>query len=376
MVFLRMGCYFVVFILMGYSVLRYFHLWSRTKIPNVIYFVFQVCLLGTLFVCHRKVPWIPNEIFRNILQGISAVYLSILLYTPIFCFVRGVIRFIGKKRESKGRVFRFFNHPANSIYLILAITAFIGGFSFFNMRHVVVNEYSFTVNKRASEKDVTIAMISDAHLGSAVTRQGLDSLIEKTNEMKPDIIVLCGDIFDENTTEELKKYASLKMKEFQAKLGVFYVEGNHEMRLNEDFTKWFADAGITVLRDQTACLVNGVQLVGIRDKVDSKKKPLRSLMAGLDSELPVIVLSHRPKQLQEMADLGADLVLSGHTHGGQYPLGFIPILMSNDMNYGLKKYGTMDAVTTSGAGGYGIPSKLTVPSEILKIKISFSDNGN
>ena len=118
-------------------------------------------------------------------------------------------------------------------------------------------------------------------------------------------------------------------------------------------------------------LTDGIQLVGLRDSADKKKISPEQLLSGIDTEQPVLVLSHRPKDLELLSRAGADLVLCGHTHGGQYPLGFLAALAANDMNYGIKKYGTMTAVTTSGAGGDGIPSKLTVPSEIVKLTVTF-----
>ena len=201
----------------------------------------------------------------------------------------------------------------------------------------------------------------------------MEKLVQRINEQKPEIVVLGGDIFDENTTDSLKRHTGEEFKKLKASQGIYYVEGNHELRLKEDFTGYFTKAGITVLQDQIAFLPDGLQIVGLRDSADSKKISIEKIMKGVDKEKPVLVFTHRPKQLEELSRAGVDVVLCGHTHGGQYPLGFLAILAANDMNYGLKKYDTMSAITTSGAGGYGIPSKLTVPSEIVKIKIQFNE---
>jgi len=363
MAILRMCFYMLAALMAGYSLLRYYLLWKRTKVPNALYFVFQVALLGTLYICYQKVPLISNEILRNVLQGISAVYLCVLVYTPVFCLVREIIRRLGKKKEKKGKFYRFFNHPARSIYMILGITVVIGIYSFINMRLVCMNEYAVAVEKSAQEKEFTIAMISDLHVGSGVTRHGLNRMVEKTNAMKADIIVIAGDVFDKNTTDSMKQYTLEKLKELDAEYGVFFVEGDHELKQKEPFTDQISELGITVLQDQATYLVNGIQLVGLRDRIDQKKESLDFIMNGLDKEKPIIVVSHRPKELKELSEYGADVVLSGHTHGMDW--------LSNDMVYGTKKYGTMTAITTAGAGGYGIPSKVIVPSEILKIKVSF-----
>ncbi len=368
-IFLAAG--FLVFLAFaGYSLLRGYHLWLRNRIPNALYIVLQALLLGALFVCHCGIP-LPGEVFREILQIISAVYLSVLLCLPVLCFFRGIIRFVGKRRGKNGRIYRFFNHPARSLYVFLGITACIGIFSLFRMRYVQVREYSATVQKEAGVKECNIAVLADLHLGTGVTRWGLDSLIEKVNAEKPDIVVLLGDIFDENTTEELKRDAVERMKELSAGQGIFYVDGNHENRLREDVASLLESAGIVVLRDQVVRLTDGVQLVGVRDETDSEKIDPSHWLGNLDADSPIIVLSHRPSHLSEMEKMGVDAVLCAHTHGGRYPFSWIMLPFFNDMIYGEKKYGAMSAITTSGAGGYGIPAKLTAPSEIACLRLSF-----
>lgn len=373
MVFLRMFCYLLVFLLGAYSILRYFHLFQRNRVPNAFYFILNFILLVNLFVCYRKVTWISSEVLRNVLQALGAVYLSILLYTPVFCFFRGILRFMGKRKKKQGKIYRFFNHPAKTIYIILILTALLGGVSMINMRIVRETSYTIDVPKKSQRESLCIVYVADTHIGSSMTRTGVEKLVQRINEQKPEIVVLGGDIFDENTTDSLKKHTSEEFKKLKASQGIYYVEGNHELRLKEDFTGYFTKAGITVLQDQIAFLPDGLQIVGLRDSADSKKISIEKIMKGVDKEKPVLVFTHRPKQLEELSRAGVDVVLCGHTHGGQYPLGFLAILAANDMNYGLKKYDTMSAITTSGAGGYGIPSKLTVPSEIVKIKIQFNE---
>lgn len=371
MFFLRMLCYLIVLLLSAYSLLRYFYLFQRNRIPNAVYIIGNLILLLNLYVCYYKVPWIPDEMLRDVLQGISAVYLSILLYTPVFCFLRGIIRFFGKRKKRQGKIYKFFNHPAKTIYIILVLTALIGGFSIYNMRHITVTEYKAEVAKTSEREALTIVYAADTHIGSAVTRNGVKRLVEQINALGADMIILGGDIFDRNTTDSLKAYTGEEFKKLKAKEGIYYVEGNQELRLKEDVTPYFKNAGITVLQDQSVRLTDGIQLVGLRDSADKKKISPEQLLSGIDTEQPVLVLSHRPKDLELLSRAGADLVLCGHTHGGQYPLGFLAALAANDMNYGIKKYGTMTAVTTSGAGGDGIPSKLTVPSEIVKLTVTF-----
>ena len=159
--------------------------------------------------------------------------------------------------------------------------------------------------------------------------------------------------------------------DFHAVYGVYYIEGNQEARTG-NFEKKFEGSDIHILQDQTIYLTNGVQLVGLRDSMNSDKLPLESVLLGLDSEKPVITVSHRPVSLNELSDLGSDLTLCGHTIGGQYPFGSLFVRATGDMVYGQKTFQTMQAITTSGAGGYGIPAKFTSKSEIVIINVTFT----
>ncbi len=371
MIFIWIAGSLAVLLLVSYSVLRYHHLWNRYHLPDIPYFVIQAFFILLALLCGIKASWIPNEAVRNVLQAVSAVYASVMLYTPVFCFFRGIVRFVGKRMKNKGRVFRFFNHPSKSIYCIFFLTALIGVVSFCRMRYVVVTDYQVSVRKPAETEEMKIVFLSDPGLGSTMTKESFAGLVSRINRCEPDLVILCGDILDRNVSGPLKSYAAEHLQDLSATYGVFYVEGNKELRMGEDFAAWFENIGITVLNDRTAHLANGVQLVGLRDLSDPEKLPPETVMQGVDRERPVVVASHRPKELKKLSAAGGDLVCCGHTLGGQYPLGSLAVRAVNDMNYGIKEYGAMRAITTSGAGGCGIASKLTAPSEIVLIRVSF-----
>ncbi len=370
-IILRMICYFVIVLLICYSLLRYYHLWSRNNLPNTAYFVLQIVFLICLVICQRKASLLPGGIFGSIFQGISAVYFSIMVFTPILCFIRGVIRIAGGRMKKHGKIYRFFNHPARSIYCFLVLTAMFGGFAFFQMRHLVTTEYQISLAKTSDDESMNIALISDVHLGSGVTENGLVKLIEKTNACNPDLILLCGDIIDNNTSAGLRSACAKHLKSFKAKYGVFYIEGNKEALINH-YEKLFEESNVKFLEDQTIYLANGVQLIGLRDQSNKDKLPVEQVLLGMDSEKPIIVASHRPVDLDKLAGAGTDLVLCGHTIGGQYPLGNFYARLSNDMVYGQKKFDKMNAITTSGAGGYGVPVKFISKSEIALVHVTFT----
>lgn len=338
----------VAILLIGYSLLRYYHLWKRFRIPNAFYFVFQVLLLGTLFVCHYKPHLIHHEVGFYILQIVMAIYAGIMLYTPFLCFVRGAIRIIGKRVKAKGRFYRYFNHPAKSIYVFLTVTAVVGLFSFVGTKFVGVTEY--IVGTNSTKQKMKIVWLTDVHLGTGVARWELDSLIDKVNSQKADLLLVGGDIFDENTTPEQMQYAEEKLKTLKAKYGVFFIEGSYET-----MKEYWKKIGINCLTDQQLTLGNGVQILGCCHNDNPRKKEISFYQSiFFNKEQPILIVSHGEDNEEQWEKFGADLLLT--TEG----------------SYGAKTYGKMNAITSTGVGDYGIlgnfiPWNPLQPNEIVSI---------
>lgn len=373
--------YVVLILFQAYSILRYYHLWKRLEIKGTvgplsrslfIYLVIHGVLMVNLLICLYGAAWVFNDMVLTVMQIISCIYFNILIFSPVLCFLRGLVRFFGKFKKKKGRIYRFFNHPAKTIYIIMILTAGVGVFSFVNMKTIRVQEYPVQIEKTAENDTMTIVLVSDIHLGSSMTQDGLDQLIGKANDLSPDLVVLCGDTTDRNTSDAWKREGLRQLSEIKSTYGVCCVPGDREIKDGGDIEGYYEDAGITVLKDRGIYYKNGVQVVGICDSEDPEKRDLKTAMSGMDLEKPLIALSHRPEQLPEIAQLGADLVLCGHAFGEPYPLKPAFHLLSGDtLIYGEEKIGGMSAILTSGAGRYGIPSRLLSRSEIVAVRLSF-----
>ncbi|MCR5692282.1 MAG: metallophosphoesterase [Eubacterium sp.] len=367
MILARLLTYFLIFILFAYSLLRFFHLWKRAGLSNISYAVFQVLILGTLFVCQNFSAKIPGAAVKNIALVFSAVFLNIYLYTPVFCLIRELIRLILKKTKKKGKFYFFINHPAKSIYLFILISAVIGGLSFANLRWIRTTEYQV-----ATEADMKGAMeivfVSDCHISTGTDASGLDDIFEKIDQIEPDLLILGGDVVDDNSRQEDIEYLGKKLKACHPTYGIFSVEGESQKEQENEFENWMADHNVQMLKDQKSLLGGKVCLVGLRDRTDEKKLAVGDYLGQVDSKgLPTILVSHRPRILEEISKSKVCLTLCGHTEGGQYPIKNYIDLLANDMIYGQKKIGTMTAITSSGTGAEGIPSKIMAPSEIVKI---------
>ena len=155
-------------------------------------------------------------------------------------------------------------------------------------------------------------------------------------------------------------------------MGIFYTPGNHEAysRQRESFYKEVVN--YTNMLVDKVVVVNGTQIIGLDYKIENKAETAKRLEAcGYKKEMPSIVIMHDPKNMQALSDAGASLVVSGHTHLGQFfPINFIVRAMYKNFAYGATKTGTTTSVTTCGVGTAMSPVRLGTNPEIVVIKVT------
>ena len=222
---------------------------------------------------------------------------------------------------------------------------------------------------------MTIAMASDIHLGTIIGRHQFDRIVDRLIELKPDLILLPGDIIDEDLAPVLVEDVGDHLRALQAPLGVIACTGNHEYIGGvEEAVSYLREHGLTVLRDSVMTLANGVQVVGrddrsIRQFAGKERKPLAELMKGVDAERPIILMDHQPFGLGEAASAGIDLQVSGHTHHGQlWPANLITGAIY-EVSWGLARIGQTHVYVSSGAGTWGPPVRLGNVPEIVFLRL-------
>jgi len=171
----------------------------------------------------------------------------------------------------------------------------------------------------------TIAQVSDLHVGCGLPRPCYEQAIAVANAAAPDLAVVTGDLVDGGGTGEDAATAALLASSLRAREGAFAVLGNHDTGAyrptytvdapaRSRLVAALADVGVTLLHNAACTLPSGLRLAGFGDLWSREFEPDR---VPLRDERPVIALSHHPDTAQELAARGADLILSGHTHGGQ-----------------------------------------------------------
>lgn len=245
----------------------------------------------------------------------------------------------------------------------------------------VIRRYTLQIPKRAGGREkLRIAMASDIHLGTTIGNGHLQRLLHKVKQINPDIILLPGDILDDDIEPFIRHKMADTLGKLDAPLGVYAVTGNHEYIGGKvpEFIAAMDAIGIRVLMDETALVADSFYIIGRKDKASggfraggAGRLPISELVAPLDNTLPMIMLDHQPSDLKNAAENGIDLSLSGHTHRGQMAPNHLITKRLFELDWGYLKKGGLHAIVSSGFGFWGPPVRIGSRSEVLQIDVEF-----
>jgi predicted MPP superfamily phosphohydrolase len=201
--------------------------------------------------------------------------------------------------------------------------------------------------------------------------------VKDINLINADIVLLAGDVVDEDIKPVIKYNLGEILKLIKSKLGVFAITGNHEYIGGvEPAVKYLAEHNLIELRDTSILIDNSFFLIGREDRSGRgfggrPRRSLLELMKGIDKSLPVILMDHQPVKLNEAFEYGIDLQVSGHTHHGQlFPFNFITKKIY-ELSYGYMKRGNTHYYVSCGVGTWGPPVRTSSRPEIVEIKLMF-----
>jgi len=240
-----------------------------------------------------------------------------------------------------------------------------------------VKKLSIDIRKSvAGLESLKVVAVSDIHLGTIIGSKRLKRLVESINLLNPDVVLLGGDVLDEDVGQVIKKNLGDCIKRINSRFGIFAVTGNHEYIGGVDnAVKYLEEHGVKCLRDNSILVDNKFYLVGRDDRDKSrytakKRKLLAALIDPLDKNNPIILLDHQPFNLNEAEIAGVDLQFSGHTHHGQlWPLNFITNKVY-EVSWGYKKKGNTHFYVSTGFGTWGPPVRIGNRPEIVQIKLN------
>ena len=294
----------------------------------------------------------------------------ILLHVVIFFLIFGLlIRIINKVR---GKEFKI-NYQG---WLALITSAVYLSVGWYLCHNVWQTDYELTTDKNVGT--LKIALIADSHMGTTFDGKGFEEHLKTIEKQSPDMLVIAGDFVDDSTSSQDLIDACNALGKLDLKYGVWYCYGNHDEGYykNKDYTpqqleKSLKDNGVHILADSYELVDDRFYVVGRKDKSRGERKDMDDLLKGVDTDKYIIVLDHEPNDYKAEADSSADLVLSGHTHGGQFfPVTHLGVFMSmNDKTYGYERRESTDFIVTSGISDWEIKFKTGTKSEYVIVNI-------
>lgn len=251
--------------------------------------------------------------------------------------------------------------------LVLFIAALVWGF--INARSVKTKTYDVILEKNVKAK--SFVMLSDLHLGFFTDKYMLKRILPEIKKAQPEFVIIAGDIFD-GAFSQLRcgKQIQRDLKKLSAVCPVYACEGNRDRGADEEEkSRFIEEAGITLVKDGII-EKDDVTLVFRRDVLEAERKSAQEILADCDREKIIVVADHNPCEMTKLWDNGADLVLSGHLHGGITFPGNIIAKFSESFSYGYAFAKGHHSVVTSGAGSYGTPVRIFTDNEICCINLA------
>ena len=233
--------------------------------------------------------------------------------------------------------------------------------------------------------NLRVAMFADSHIGTTFDSNGFAKHLKVIQAQNPDILLIAGDYVDDGTTKEQMINATLALGKIKTKYGIYYVSGNHDKGYygaarrgfsEDDLFDKLKENGIIILQDESILVNNLFYIIGRKDysvqhEQGRHRQSIEELTKDLNKSKYMIVLDHQPVEYNKDVDAGVDLVLNGHTHGGQlFPFNQIgKWIKANDLVYGHEKRKNTDFIVTSGISDWAIKFKTGTKSEFVIINI-------
>lgn len=294
----------------------------------------------------------------TILNTVGSVWMAFLLYSVLLLAVFDIFRiFVPASWPSAGYA--------------LPLTAILLVYGYFNYRNPKVEELEFHLDKTFEDNELVAVAISDVHLGYGTGTKALKRYADMINRQNPDVILIAGDLIDNNLKPLMDAPFDVVLNGLNAPLGIYMVPGNHEYISGiEDCTAYLKErTGIRLLRDSVVVLPDGIQIIGRDDRSNRSRAELKELLDKADKSRPMIVLDHQPYDLAETDSLKVDIQISGHTHRGQmWPLSILVDRMY-EQSHGYRKWNHSHIFVSSGLSLWGPPFRIGTDSDMAVIRI-------
>ncbi|VDN55291.1 unnamed protein product [Dracunculus medinensis] len=333
--------------------------------------------------------WVHDE--PNLLALFAFIALAIYIHAFIFLSLLAITNSVislALRYGIKNGIFRLF---VSHIFLFRLFTIFvsvgfvIAGFIATSLPPVIRNVTVPIKNLPHSQEGLNIILLTDLHIGPTVGRSNIQRTVNITNSLNADIIAISGDLID-GSLKNLEN-AAFPLKELRSKYGTYFVTGNHEY-IHGNITEWLyylSSLSIKTLRNEHVALNIGnsvLCLAGVDDLFAERSQSIPGHKMNFNKALncnansTVVMLAHQPNAAKVILNEKAktqriDLILSGHTHGGQLYLLVPLIYILNSYARGLYYHDMSSAYlyVSAGVNYFGPPVKIFGGCEIISIKL-------
>lgn len=332
----------------------------------LIFVLFSIALL-----IHRR---FEADWMSAVMNGSVYIFFSTMYATAVVVGVN-VLRYID------ARMLKLYASARPAVKQGAKVVAFIAALAVFfttmvighrNVRYPRVMYQKYTVKRLVPEgaqpeKRMRLVFFSDLHIGEAMTPDYIARAVKLIQDQQPDLILCGGDFIDHRAVYAYDPRVMASLRSLHAPLGVYYVLGNHEYRDDlEANIRWVSEVGGTLLRDSIAFPGDGpLTLIGRDDWVNGNRKPFEVIANEADPlRGPVVLMEHTPASIDSIGDSPVDLILCGHTHGGQIWPGQLMVWWRYGMVSGTRPVGEREVCISSGIGSAGATYRVGTRSEI------------
>ena len=344
------------------------HLWRGRKLRLASAF-FIVLDLGGIIGLLVFAAWLRDMyIPAPVLVTVAVLFVAQLIFSALVSIAL-LIRFLARRGRSVPFDPRRRELLARSLLYPVAATLLAAYGGACERQHTVINRYAIPA-PALGERPYTIAQISDVHLGRFFSVEDLRALLERIAALpEVSLLAVTGDIFDDNRQNEA---AIRLLDEYVERFpdGIAFCYGNHEHFRNlAAIRKYLADTRVLVLENAAVRLPCGLWLAGVdypmdRPRFTEQRRDYHALaLAQVPQGAPCVLLAHHPECIDDGAESGVLLTLTGHTHGGQFGIFGLPLFPIFRYNRGLVRLGDSYGYVHCGNGSW-FPCRIGCPPEI------------
>ena len=324
------------------------------------------------FLTHRH---IQADWMSHIMNGSIYIFFSTMYATGIVLLLQGLclldkrtgLRWYADASPMKRRRLQL-----ASIALTLLVffgTMLIGHWSVRYPQVIHQDLYLHRLTKAGEkpQKRLRLVFFSDLHIGEAMTPDYIQRAVDLIQAQHPDLILCGGDYIDHRYVYAYEPRVIKIMQRLKAPLGVYFVPGNHEYRDDLDKSLAYpAQIGATLLRDSIVYPGDSLlALIGRDDWVNGDRKPFTEITSEVQAGgRPAILFEHTPISIDSLASSSVDLMLCGHTHGGQLWPGMLLTWWKYGLSSGTRMYGDKEVCVSAGIGSAGATYRFGTRSEI------------